>query len=89
MQEKESELANISAERNRLVDEELERLQAQEHRNNEEITKLRSQLKQLTSDFKYNLQLLKDRDTELELLENQITAHKETASMRAQVLSGS
>jgi chromosome segregation ATPase len=85
LQEKESELASISAEKNRLVDEELERLQAQEQKHNEEISKLRGQLKQLTSDFKYNLQLLKDRDSELELLENQITAHKETASLRAQV----
>jgi SMC interacting uncharacterized protein involved in chromosome segregation len=84
-QEKETELANITAERSRLVQEELARMQERERKHVEDNNKLKGQLKQLTKDFQYNLQLLKDRDTELELLENQITAHQETAAMRAKV----
>lgn len=84
-QEKETELANITAERSRLVNEELEQMQEREKKLNEDNNKLKGQLKQLTKDFQYNLQLLKDRDTELELLENQISAHKETSAVRAKV----
>jgi hypothetical protein len=85
VQEKETELAKIAAERSRLVHEELEQMQERERKHIEDTTKLKGQLKQLTKDFQYNLQLLKDRDTELELLENQISAHKETSAVRAKV----
>lgn len=60
-------------------------MQERERKHLEDNNKLKGQLKQLTKDFQYNLQLLKDRDTELELLENQISAHKETSAMRAKV----
>lgn len=87
VQEKETELASIAAQRSRALAEQLERVQEQERKGKEEISKLRSQLKQLTKDFQYNLDLLKDRDTELGLLENQIKAHKETAETRSQELA--
>jgi hypothetical protein len=85
VQEKETELAKITAERSRLVHDELEQMQERERKHIEDNTKLKGQLKQLTKDFQYNLQLLKDRDTELELLENQIAAHKETSATRSKV----
>jgi chromosome segregation ATPase len=85
VQEKESELASIAAQRSKFVDEQLDRLQEQDRKNKEEINKLKAQLKQLTKDFQYNLQLLNDRDTELELLEKQVEAHKEAASTRGKV----
>lgn len=87
IQEKESELASIAAQRNRALAEQLEKAQEQERKGKDENVKLRSQLKQLTKDFQYNLELLKDRDTELELLENQIKAHKETSEQRSQELA--
>lgn len=87
MQEKETELANMAAQRSRALAEELEQVQEQERRGKEEISKLRSQLKQLTKDFQFNLDLLKDRDTELDLLENQVKAHKETSELRSQELA--
>lgn len=87
VQEKETELANIAAQRSRALAEQLERVQEQERKGKEEISKLRSQLKHLTKDFQFNLELLKDRDTELELLENQIKAHKETSELRSQELA--
>lgn len=87
IQEKETELASIAAQRNQALAEQLERAQEQERKGKEEISKLRSQLKQLTKDFQFNLELLKDRDTELDLMENQIKAHKEMADQRSQELA--
>eukprot|EP00892_Ulva_mutabilis_P009621 jgi/Ulvmu1/7030/UM033_0089.1 len=87
IREKESELASIAAQRSRVLAEQLEQSQEQERKGKDEIIKLRSQLKQLTKDFKYNLDLLKDRDAELELMENQIKAHKDTAEQRSQELA--
>ena len=74
MQEKEGEMAAISAQRTRFVDDQVDKLQQQEIKSREEIANLKKQLKQLTKDFQYNLELLSDRDTELELLEGQITS---------------
>ena len=78
-------MAAISAHRTKFADEQLEILQGQDKKNKEEISTLKGQLKQLTKDFQYNLQLLSDRDTELELLENQVSAHKATEAKRASV----
>jgi septal ring factor EnvC (AmiA/AmiB activator) len=85
VQEKEYEMAAISAQRTKFVDEQFDKLQEQERKGREEISNLKKQLKQLTKDFQYNLQLLNDRDTELELLENQVFAHKSTEAKRLQV----
>lgn len=78
---------SIAAQRNRALAEQLERLQEQESRGKDEINRLRSQLKQLTKDFQYNLELVKDRDTELELMENQIKAHKGTCEQQSRELA--
>lgn len=85
LQEKETELAAISAQRTRFQDRQADELQEQEHSLREEAAAAKRQLKQLTKDFQYNLQLLKDRDTELELLENQVTAHKATGTTQLEV----
>ena len=85
MQEKEAEMAAISTQRTRFVDEQVDRLQEEERRAQEEAANAKKQLKQLTKDFQYNLQLLNDRDMELELLENQISTHKEAEAKRALV----
>ena len=88
LQEKETEMAAISAQRTRFVDEQVDQLQEQERKSREEAANSKKQLKQLTKDFQYNLQLLNDRDTELELMENQITAHKETENKRIEACCG-
>ena len=85
LQEKETEMAAISAQRTKFADQQLETLQERERRSREELETVKGQLKQLTKDFQYNLQLLTDRDTELELLENQVAAHKATDIKRAAV----
>jgi hypothetical protein len=85
LQEKEAEMAAISAQRTKFADAELERLQESEHTSRAEIANLKKQLQQLATDFKYNLQLIKDRDTELEVLENQIKAHKTTEARVSEV----
>ena len=47
-----------------------------------EVTLLRQQLSQLTSDFKFNLKLLEERDLELERLEAVNSGLKETAAAK-------
>jgi predicted nucleic acid-binding Zn-ribbon protein len=78
-------MAAISAQRTKFADAELERLQESERTSRAEIANLKKQLQQLATDFKYNLQLIKDRDTELEVLENQVNAHKTTETKLSEV----
>jgi hypothetical protein len=53
-----------------------------------ELTTLRQQMSQLTADFKYNLKLLKDRDTDMEQIEGELVAAKETIAAKDTVRSG-
>lgn len=84
LQEKETEMAAISAQRTKFADAELEKLKEADRTSRAEIGTLKGQLKQLAGDFKHNLQLLKDRDTELDLLENQVAAHKATEARQSE-----
>ena len=78
-------MAAISAQRTKFADAELEKLKEADRTSRAEIGTLKGQLKQLAGDFKHNLQLLKDRDTELDLLENQVAAHKATEARQSEV----
>jgi predicted nuclease with TOPRIM domain len=85
VQEKEGELAKLAEQRKKLIEQQMEQLQEAERKHKDEISNLRSQLKQLTQDFQYNLQLLHDRDIELDAMENQLAVQKEVDTGRMQV----
>ena len=44
-----------------------------------ELAQCKQQFQQLTTDFRYNLKLLEDRDTELERLDASVASHRAAA----------
>lgn len=75
----------MASKRTQMVDEKLQQLEESERAKQKEISVLQGQLQQLTGDFKYNLKLLRDRDTELEVLESQLAGCKEASQKRERV----
>jgi chromosome segregation ATPase len=87
MQEQEDDLAMMANKRNQVADDKAQQLEESDRASQKDLTRLRGQVQQLTADFKYNLKLLKDRDTELELLESQLATSKEASQKHKRVCS--
>ncbi|GAQ86037.1 hypothetical protein KFL_002660160 [Klebsormidium nitens] len=86
IEEKEKELTALSERRVKGVEAQAKSLAEDLRRKEAEIATLQSQLSQLTSDFKYNLKLLDERDAELEKQDQELLAfRKSVAGLEAQL----
>ena len=87
IERKERELSELSEHKGKLAETRVHELEDVIQARDQELVAINSKFAQFTTDYRYNLKLLEDRDSELERLDASVVSLKNEAASREEALT--